>query len=515
MAKSRSSGRFSLKIIIGALLLIILAGGGLFLHSQKSKNTPNLVVSEDGTEIVLTPSKIKVLQSKVTLTREATDTEIKEGEEKELISGDKIKTDSNGLAFISYQSGTVVRIGQDSSVVYTDRDTLGKEFGKVYIRFKKLLGVQDSFEVDTPNAVAAVRGTALAWFSTATSDPKVVVTEHEIEMTPKDKDGVLKPEEVKKIAEGEQGVYSRAKASWGILPENVTATEREWLEFNAKSDEDSSVDFKTFSTLKLKTPTPTPSSSPISSGTPKPTAAPLSSVSAMPGAGYTKSSVATSVGTFTLACFGANKSTTRMLTDSGSDGDCKDNCPVMPLADYAVRNGGVAAMNGMYFCPADYPACAGKVNSFDTLFFNSRTRQYLNSENNVYSTIPFVGMNADRSLNFVGASSSWGRDTGIIGGTAGNPLLTAGGNYVVNEGALDDKQRNVKSNRGAIVQEGGMMYLCITQGATVPDSGRVYATLGADNAINVDGGGSSALWVGGSYKYGPGRNIPSAIIFAP
>jgi hypothetical protein len=139
----------------------------------------------------------------------------------------------------------------------------------------------------------------------------------------------------------------------------------------------------------------------------------------------------------------------------------------------------------------------------------------MNSDNNVYSTIPFVGMNADHSLNFVGASSSWGRDTGIIGGTAGNPMLTSGGNYVVNEGALDDKQRSVKSNRGAIVQESDMIYLCITQGATVIDSGHVYAQLGADNAINVDGGGSSALWVQGSYKYGPGRQIPTAIILAP
>jgi exopolysaccharide biosynthesis protein len=91
----------------------------------------------------------------------------------------------------------------------------------------------------------------------------------------------------------------------------------------------------------------------------------------------------------------------------------------------------------------------------------------------------------------------------------------AGGNYAVNLDALDDKQRNVKSNRGAIVQDGSMIYLCITQNATVPDSARVFETLGADNAINIDGGGSSALWVGGAYKYGPGRNIPTAIILAP
>lgn len=49
--------------------------------------------------------------------------------------------------------------------------------------------------------------------------------------------------------------------------------------------------------------------------------------------------------------------------------------------------------------------------------------------------------------------------------------------------------------------------------ATVPDSAAVYQTLGADNAINIDGGGSTALWLNGSYIYGPERAIPTAILF--
>ena len=36
--------------------------------------------------------------------------------------------------------------------------------------------------------------------------------------------------------------------------------------------------------------------------------------------------------------------------------------------------------------------------------------------------------------------------------------------------------------------------------------------LGMDNALNLDSGGSTALWSGG-YKAGPGRNIPNAVLF--
>jgi exopolysaccharide biosynthesis protein len=37
--------------------------------------------------------------------------------------------------------------------------------------------------------------------------------------------------------------------------------------------------------------------------------------------------------------------------------------------------------------------------------------------------------------------------------------------------------------------------------------------LGSTNALNIDAGGSSALWYNGSYKRGPGRGVPNALIF--
>ena len=40
---------------------------------------------------------------------------------------------------------------------------------------------------------------------------------------------------------------------------------------------------------------------------------------------------------------------------------------------------------------------------------------------------------------------------------------------------------------------------------------RVQA-LGVREALNLDGGGTSAMWFGGAYKVGPGRLLPNAVI---
>ena len=42
-------------------------------------------------------------------------------------------------------------------------------------------------------------------------------------------------------------------------------------------------------------------------------------------------------------------------------------------------------------------------------------------------------------------------------------------------------------------------------------SAKVLQAMGMDGALNLDQGGSTALWSGG-YKAGPGRNIPNAVL---
>jgi len=221
-----------------------------------------------------------------------------------------------------------------------------------------------------------------------------------------------------------------------------------------------------------------------------------------PAGGYSQQKVSTEKGEFLVSVVAADLNSTRVLVDTASDGDCRDNCPVLPLATYVGRNGAFAGINGSYFCPSDYPSCAGKVNSFDTLLMN-KNKVYVNSDNNVYSSVPLVYFSGS-SMGVRGRSSDWGRDTGVDSVIAMQTLLVSGGNPT---GAIGGK-----SAKTFIGTKGSTVYIGVVYNATFNEAGIVLKTMGIDNALNLDQGGSTALWHGG-YKAGPGRNLPNAVVF--
>ncbi len=227
-----------------------------------------------------------------------------------------------------------------------------------------------------------------------------------------------------------------------------------------------------------------------------------------PSSGYRRQRVELEIGEYLVDIVAADLSTTRIIVDTASAETCKNDCPVLSLSEYVSRNGAYAGINGSYFCPASYPSCAGKTNSFDTLLMN-KNKVYFNSENNVYSTVPAVIFGAGW-IRFIGRSLDWGRDTGIDSMIANQPLLVSGGSVVF--GGDDDPKKGSKGPRSFIANKGNTVYIGVVHNATVAEGARVLKSLGMDNALNLDSGGSTALWSGG-YKVGPGRNIPNAILF--
>jgi len=227
-----------------------------------------------------------------------------------------------------------------------------------------------------------------------------------------------------------------------------------------------------------------------------------------PSSGYQRQMVDTDIGSFMVDIVTADLSSTRVVVDTASDSTCGNNCPVLPLGDYVSRSGAYAGVNGSYFCPAEYPSCAGRTNSFDTLLMN-KNKVYFNSDNNVYSTVPaaiFYGTTA----RFVSKSLEWGRDTGVDGVIANQPLLVFG-KQVMFSGDGDPKKGS-RSNRSFIGGTGSKAYMGVVHNVTVAESAKVLQTLGIENAINLDSGGSTAFWFQG-YKAGPGRAIPNAVLF--
>lgn len=261
------------------------------------------------------------------------------------------------------------------------------------------------------------------------------------------------------------------------------------------------------------TPQPSPSINPTPSPTPstetKPSVAPVTINNAPPGAGYSRQSVSAEGKVYTVDIIAADLVSTRIIVDTASDSDCSNNCPVLSLGDYVSRNGAYAGINGAYFCPAEYPSCADKTNSFDTLLMN-KNKTYFNSNNNTYSTVPAVIFGSGY-IRFVTQSLEWGRDTSIDSMIANYPMLVTGSNISFTESPNEPKF-NGAASRTFVGNIGNTVYIGIVRGASMGESAKALKAMGMENALNLDQGGSTALWSGG-YKAGPGRGLPNAILF--
>lgn len=194
--------------------------------------------------------------------------------------------------------------------------------------------------------------------------------------------------------------------------------------------------------------------------------------------------------------------------------------PTNSLKSYVDQVGGFAGVNGSYFCPADYASCAGQAGSYYFLWYNSITGQFSNSYQNQFNHGGVIAFDNKNNYYVYTTPKDWPGKAqfetdhgGLQALIANSPMLVSGGNLVVIESMLDTKQRTVKSNRTGIGFKNGQIYLGVASGATVMDLGRAMDALGMVDALNLDGGGSSALYYNGRYGVGPGRNLPNALAF--
>jgi len=260
-------------------------------------------------------------------------------------------------------------------------------------------------------------------------------------------------------------------------------------------------------------PSPTPTATPKNSSTPSPTKSPTPSpnvVSSAPaGTGFSRITIATERGNFTINLVSIDMGGSKMITDTASEGDCGNDCPTLPLSEYISSNGGYAGMHGTYFCPADYAECAGKKNSFDFPVYNSRLGKWINGGNLFWNNRSIVYYDGG-GMHFLRNANSFGG--GLSAGIVNDPGLLDGGAVIADQFPLSDKQR-AKGTKGGIGIRGNIVYLVVAGSVDMLDLAHIFKSLGASYALNLDGGGSVALWYGG-YKVGPGRNLPNAIIFA-
>lgn len=254
-----------------------------------------------------------------------------------------------------------------------------------------------------------------------------------------------------------------------------------------------------YSTYLASLPTPTP----------LPPAPP--SVSAQ---GYSYQTVSIDRGTFGVYVLKLPLSSVRVKTVAANGSDCTDNCPTKTLAEYVNENGGYAGIHGTYFCPPDYSSCAGKTNSYDFALFDSNANSWRNEHTLQWYNNGLAAFNNTTPIFYEDIQQyyfDYGNG-GVTAGISNFPMLLIDSDVVVNESELTSYQRDVKGARGAIGVGETNIYLAVITNATVVDTAYVLQSLGIKHALNLDGGGSSALYVNGSYKVGPGRSLPNAIV---
>ena len=123
--------------------------------------------------------------------------------------------------------------------------------------------------------------------------------------------------------------------------------------------------------------------------------------------------------------------------------------------------------------------------------------------------MPLVYFNGN-TMGVRGQSLEWGRDTGVDSVVANFPLYISGGNN--NFWGSSDPKINSVGTRTFVANKGNFAYIGIVYNASAAQTASVLKALGMENALGLDQGGSTALWFNG-YKAGPGRALPSALLF--
>ena len=211
-----------------------------------------------------------------------------------------------------------------------------------------------------------------------------------------------------------------------------------------------------------------------------------------------------------------------IITDTASNTDCANDCPVKSLVDYVQSNNGFLAINGSYFCPTEYASCATTKNYFFYPVYNSRLGTMINNDQLKWPTTgPILVFDTSNKPYFFTSTQTF-KDvatfealykTKISAAIANKPALIHNYSNIISSAELDDKQRTVKSYRSALGLKDNKIFLVVASNATVIDLAGIMKSLDMEHVMNLDGGGSTALYYQGVYKVGPGRNLPNALIF--
>jgi exopolysaccharide biosynthesis protein len=242
------------------------------------------------------------------------------------------------------------------------------------------------------------------------------------------------------------------------------------------------------------------------------------------GSSYKIQTVKTSNGDRTAAVLKVNWQDPKLdiMTVTANTTDCDKNCPIQSVGDFALTYDAFAAINGSYFCPADYTDCLKEKNYYYYPVYRSNDGVMINSNQIPYpSTGAMLVFGADNHPYFFTSTAQFrsvadfeaNYHTKVKAAIANDPVLIQEGTNALGSVATLDPKQLKRYSRAAIGVKGNEIYLVVAYSATVPELVEMLLSLGLENALNLDAGGSTGVYYDGRYRLGPGRDVPNAILF--
>jgi len=188
------------------------------------------------------------------------------------------------------------------------------------------------------------------------------------------------------------------------------------------------------------------------------------------------------------------------------------------VGSIASQNGAAAAINGTYF---DAYTSSPYKPPYNTLITNGVLRNaagfgttlgFDSVGNYMLDRVKWSIRNGPRNT---ATPEFWLSAKEVMGC---GPTLVKDGAICLNvrgEGFKDPRIVSASALRSAVGLTANRHIIFITCKGTIRQLAQVMKGLGAIDAMNLDGGDSSALWVRGRYVTGPGRNISNALLLVP
>ncbi len=195
MTTSPNDPNISLKHVglLAGIIIVPLVIIGVILPFIPKQKAPQIRIADSVVLPSPTTSSISNTVAVAVLASVTGDVQVKKGEvwstavaEDEIAESDVIKTSFDSQATLLFDSGSIIRVDQNSQIALSEysRDgdswiiKINQIFGRSWNRVQKLIG-GSIYEVNTPTAVATVRGTTFAIDADA-SGSAITVDEGEV-----------------------------------------------------------------------------------------------------------------------------------------------------------------------------------------------------------------------------------------------------------------------------------------------------------------------------------------------